>query len=158
MRILIIALAALLIAVAESRAQTDWDALRKLPEEANLEVYELGGRGHTTGKLLRLDDSQLTILRAGRPVVVPRAVIGRIQHRKSDPIWGGLILGVLWGLLATHSYAAEACLSDPQPACTLKAIAVTAPLGAFIDWRIQRRKTVYKSPTAIAITLFKTEF
>ena len=157
MRILLIGLLAILVAACRAHAQTDWEALRNLPKEANLDIRELGGHGHTEGRLLLVEDTQLTILREKRAVVVPRAVIGRIQHRKSDPIWGGFITGILFGTVA-HASAGEGCYRRSDSACLFQGVAVYGALGAFIDWRIQRHETVYIAPKRVAMTLFQMRF
>jgi hypothetical protein len=122
-----------------SYAQTDeWAAVRTLPNESPLRIYKVGSRdGQVEGKLLLVEDSQLTLLTGGRPIIVPKASISRIEQSRRDSVVEGAILGALYGILAHALWAAEGN--------TAAGIAVTAGLGAFVDWRIARTRTVYRA-------------
>jgi hypothetical protein len=125
---------------SRSYAQTnDWAAVRALLTESPLRIHRLGLRdSQVDGKLLLVEDSQLTLLTRGRPIVVPKAVIGRIEQRHRDSVVEGAILGALYGILAHALWAAEG--NAPV------GIGVTAGLGAFVDRRIARKRTVYRAP------------
>ena len=137
----------------------DWSTVRALPKESRLKIRELNGHGHAEGKLLLVDDVQLTILKGNRAVVIDRATIGHIQQVRSDRIWGGAIIGAVFSLIAGATYAGEACVGREEPQCTLRSTAAWAGMGAFIDWRIQGKRTVYRAPKASAnVTLMRLRF
>ena len=106
-----------------------------------------------------------TVLRSGRPVVIPRAMIGRVYRVRRDPPWEGSVIGVLVGLVMRAAYRGEGCLSDPEPACTLKGLAALGAMGAAIDYGIDDVRVVYKAPKTSApasgrptITLLRLAF
>ena len=140
-------------------AQNDgWAAVQALPSETRVRIQERDGRGgEVEGSLLMVEESLLTLLTRGRPIVIPKASIGRIEQLRRDSAWEGLIIGALWGVVARATYAAEACSRTPEPQCTLQIIGVRAGLGAFIDYQIRGSRTVYRSSRP-AMTLMKFSF
>ena len=150
-----------------SYAQTqDWSAVQALPRETRVVVRELGGRGgHVRGRLLLTTDSEITLLRGARPVVIPRAMIGRIDEIRRDPVWEGAVIGVLYALIMRASFAAEACVTRPEPECTLRAAALTGGVGALIDYGIDDDREIYRAARASrsqreksAVTLLRLSF
>jgi len=143
------ALACLLIPTISFAQHQDWTAVQALPRETRVIVRELGGHsGHVRGRLLLASDSEITVLRSGRPVVIPRAMIGRIDEVQRDPVWEGAVIGILYALIMRASFAAEGCVSKPEPECTLRAVAVTGGIGALIDYGIDDDRVIYRAPKA----------
>lgn len=154
---LLLGVGLLLTVVPAAQAQPDWDALRQLPKGSRLGIRELSGYGHADGRLALVDDDELTILKRGRAVVVPKALIGRIDHRKSDSPIEGALLGALVGVAAYFTYVGQGC-SEGDSSCFFGAVGVYAGLGAFIDWRIQNRQTIYRAPKLSTVTLMQLRF
>ena len=144
---------------ASTYAQTnDWAAVQLLPRDTNLVIKELGGRGaHIRGRLLLVTDSDITVLRGNRPIVIARSAIGRINEVRHDGVWQGAIIGVVYALVMRASYAAEACLGRAEPRCTLKTTAIAGGIGALIDYSIKDERVTYKAPKPSA-TLLRLTF
>jgi hypothetical protein len=140
-----IALALVLFATT-AQAQT-WDELQALPKEVTVRVHELGGKGwaFADGKLLLVKDNELTILRSGRPFVIPKASIARVEVRRRDSPLEGALLGALLGTVAYATYAGQGC-DNPGGSCAAGIIASQAGLGALIDWSHRAKRTVYRAP------------
>ena len=136
----------LLYSVTTVQAQ-GWGDLQSVPKEANLRVYEMGGKGwaFADGKLLLVKDKELTILRGGRPLVITRASIARVERRWRDPAWEGALIGTLVGSVMLRRGAGQGCTS-PGAGCTIGIVGSYAALGALIDWGRQSRRTVYRAP------------
>lgn len=83
-------------------------------------------------------------------------MIGRIDEVQRDPVWKGLIIGALYGVLA-RAYGGEACFAREDPGCTLKMSALSAGVGALIDYGIDDERIVYKAPKP-TITLLRMSF
>ena len=151
--------------ISPARAQ-DWSAVQALSREARVIVRELGGRGgHVRGRLLLTSDSDITVLRGSRPVVIPRAMIQRIDEIRRDPVWQGAVIGVLYALIMRASLAGEACLGKSEPECTLPAAAITGGIGALIDYGIDDDRVIYRAPKTSrpqggkqAVTLLRMTF
>ena len=134
-----------------SYAQTnDWTVVRALPRETRVIVRELDrhGRdvGYVRGRLLIANDSELTVLRSGRPLVIPRDMIGHLYQMRRDPVWEGFALGVVYWLVMRVTYAGESCLTRPEPQCTLEGIAIFGGLGAMVDLTNEEERLVYRAP------------
>jgi hypothetical protein len=149
-----------------SYAQTqDWSAVQALPRETRVVVRELGGRGgHVRGRLLLANDSEVTVLRGGRPVVIPKAMIGRIDEIRRDRVWEGAVIGVLYALIMRAVFAGGACLG-PEPECTLKGAAMAAGVGALIDYGMDDERVIYRAAKTSrsqrqkpAVTLLRLSF
>ena len=81
---------------APAHAQT-WSELQAVPKETSVRVFEMAGKGWTfaDGKLLLVKDEELAILRNRRPIVIPKAVIARVETRRRDLPVEGAVLGAL---------------------------------------------------------------
>ena len=161
MRMLLMCVAALamVIAPAYTYAQAhDWTAVRALPRDTNLIVKELGGRGgHVRGRLLLATNSEITVLKGGRPIIIQRSTIGRIDEVRSDSVWAGAIIGVAYALVMRATYAGEACLGRSEPSCTLKSATIAGGLGALIDYSIKDERVAYKAPKP-SVTFLRLAF
>lgn len=145
MRISIIAVGLLLLGTA-AQAQT-WGELQKVPKEATVRVYEAAGKhwSFADGKLLLVKDNELTILRSGRPLVIPKASIARVEKRHRDwPVEGALI-GALVGIGVMAAGAGQGCNSIGA-GCVGGFMLGYGLLGTFIDWQHVGRRTVYTAP------------
>jgi hypothetical protein len=144
----------------------DWSAVQALPRDTRVVVRELGRHGgYVRGRLLLTNDAEITVLRGRRAVVVPRAMIGRIDEIRRDPVWQGALIGVMYALIMRVSFAAEACLNKPEPQCTLKAAVLAGGVGALIDYGIDDDRVIYRAGSASrsprqkpAITLLRLSF
>lgn len=141
-----ISIIALLLSATAAQAQT-WEQLRAMRAETTVRVYEVGGKGwqFADGKLLLVKDDELTILRSGRPLVIPRASIARVERRQRDSPVEGALLGALIGLAAMGAGAGQGC-SSVGAECIGGFMGIYAGLGALIDWQHVGRRTVYKAP------------
>ena len=113
----------------------------------------------TKGKLLRLDDRALVILVDGTPREFELSRVSRVQKRGDSLRNGALIgsaigfgLGFLVGGLSDCYAASEYCGAGPRTAFVLTSTAVYGLLGAGIDALIQGRTTLYRGPSAIAVS------
>lgn len=110
-------------------------------------VYEAAEKGWSfaDGELLLVKDDELTILRGRRPIVIPKAVISKVESRRRDPVWDGMLIGAIVNtLMGTLLGGWQGCTNTSE--CALAGIGVGAGFGALIDWRIVSRRTVYKAP------------
>jgi hypothetical protein len=151
-----------LLAPSISHAQTqDWSAVQALPRETRVIVRELGGHGrhvgHIRGRLLLVKDSEITVLRSGQPLVIPRTEIGRIDKVRRDPVWEGMIIGVLYALIMRATFAAEATAGDREPRSTIASAAIAGGVGALIDFTNDEERVVYKAPKG-TITILRLSF
>ena len=137
-------------------AQQDWGAVQALPSDTPVRVHELGGRrGHVEGRLLSVESMQLTLIRRGKPVTIPKAQIGRIEQRRRDPLWEGMILGALYAVAMQAAYGDDSWTRKQVLAGFSTSIAV----GAFIDYQIQGSRTVYRAPDPnVTITMLRLSF
>jgi uncharacterized protein YcfJ len=145
MRILIIALAFVLSATA-AHGQT-WQKLQAEPKPVAVRVYEAAGKAwsYADGKLLLVKDDELTILRGRTPIVIPKAVISKVETRRRDPVWDGMVIGALVNtLMGTVLGGWQGCTNTSE--CAIGGIAVGAGFGALIDWRTVGARAVYKAP------------
>jgi hypothetical protein len=144
MRISIIALGLLLSATAQ--AQT-WDELQKVPKESTVRVYEAAGKGWSfaDGKLLLVKDTELTLLRSGRPLVIPKASIARVEKRHRDSPVEGALIGALVGIGVMAAGAGQGC-SSVGTACVGGFMLAYGLIGTVVDWQIVGRRTVYNAP------------
>jgi hypothetical protein len=130
----------------------DWASVQALPHSAEVIVRELGGRsGLVRGKFLLASETEMTVLKGGRPVVIPRIAIARVDQIRRDPVWDGALLLALISL-ATHAvavFAGERCEATPEPHCAMRSVAVSAGVGALIDWGIDDDRTIYRAPMAV---------
>ena len=141
MRTLFLVVASVLTGSA-AQAQT-WDVLQAVPKESTVRVHEAGGKGwaFVDGKLLLVKDSELAILRSGRPITIPKASIARVERRRRDLPIEGALLGALLGSAA----CGQGC-SRPGFTFTVSAMTAYAVIGGFIDWRMVRGRAVYRAP------------
>lgn len=124
-----------------------WGELEMVPKEATVRVFEVGGKGwaFVDGKLLLVRDNGITILRSGRPIVIPKASIARVERRRRDSPVEGALLGALVGAVAYATYAGQGC-NSPGLSCAAGIVGSQALLGGLIDWQIMSRRTVYRAP------------
>ena len=142
-----IALLLVLLGVsARADAQT-WAELASTDRDAPVRVYEVGRRGwaFVDGKFLVVKDDELTVLRADRSLVIPKAEIARVERRWNDRVWNGALIGTLVGAVMFQRGAGQGC-SGPGPGCTIGVVGSYAAIGALIDWSITGKKTVYRAP------------
>jgi hypothetical protein len=129
----------------------DWASVQALPSEVRVVVRELGGRGgHVSGKFLIAGETEMTVLKGGRPVVIPKIAIARVDQVRRDAVWDGAALLALISL-ATHAvavFAGESCEATPEPHCTIRSVAVGAGIGALIDFGIDDDRVIYRAPRA----------
>jgi len=118
-----------------------------MPREATVRVFEMGGKGwaYADGRLLLVKDNELTILRSGRPLVIPKAAIARVEKRYRDSPVEGAIIGALIGIAAMYAGGGQGCNSTGA-GCVGGAMLSYGLLGSFIDWQMVSRRTVYKAP------------
>lgn len=137
----------------------DWGAVQALAVDTPVRIGELGGRGgQLRGRIRAVEDAQLTVLVKGKPIVVPRSSIGRIEREERDSIWNGVIIGagVMLVLRAFGGLTGEGCLGRKEPHCTLAGVAMGAAFGALIDYENKKRTVIYVSgPT---VTLLRLSF
>jgi hypothetical protein len=134
------------LCVSLAQAQT-WSELQAVPQNSTVRVFELGGKGwaFADGRLLLVKDGELTIVRSGKPLVIPRATIARVDKRCRDSPVEGAIIGALVGIAAMSAGGGQGCNSSGA-ACTGGFMLTYALLGTFVDWQIVGQRTVYKAP------------
>lgn len=138
----------LVLALCASAAQAQtWSELQTVPRDATVRVFEMGGKGwaFADGRLLLVKDDELTILRSGRPLVIPKAVIARVEKRYRDSPVEGALIGALIGLVGMSVVGGQGC-SSTGASCVGGAMLSYGLLGTFIDWQLVGRRTVYKAP------------
>jgi hypothetical protein len=137
---------ALALYASAAQAQT-WGELQSVPRDSTVRVFEMGGKGwaFADGRLLLVKDHELTILRSGRPLVIPKAAIARVEKRHRDSPAEGAIIGALIGIAAMYAGGGQGCDST-GPACVGGFMLTYGLLGTFVDWQIVGRRTVYRAP------------
>ena len=89
-------------------AAQDWAAVQALPVDTPVRVEEQGGRGgQLRGRIATVGDAQLTLLVRGKPIVISRASIRRLDHERRDPLWNGIVLGAVFSLAMRVAFAEE---------------------------------------------------
>ena len=132
----------------------DWAALQALPSGATVRIRELGGRGgEVSGRIQIVEDAQVTLVTGGKPVIIPRAAIARIEQRQKDPVWEGMLFGAIYAALMTAAFKDDSWTT----AQTSGNVAASIALGAFIDYRIQGSRTIYVAPQA-TVTFLRLSF
>jgi hypothetical protein len=136
----------LALCASVAQAQT-WTELQTVPPDATVRVFEVGGKGwaFADGKLLLVKDNELTILRSGRPLVIPKAAIARVEKRHRDSPVEGALIGALLGIVGMAAIGGQGC-SSSGASCFGGAMLSYGLLGTFIDWQIVGRRTVYRAP------------
>ncbi len=139
---------ALILGATCAQAQT-WEELRAVPKETSVRIFEAGKKStFADGKLLLVKDDELTILRPGRrgqAFVIPKAQISRVETRRRDPPWEGMVIGALGNILLGWAAGGwQACTNTPE--CVAGGIAFGAGIGALIDWQKPTKRTVYRAP------------
>jgi hypothetical protein len=129
----------------------DWTAVQALPADTPVRVLAQGGR--VDGRISVVDDTQLRLIARGKPVVIPRAAVVRVEQERRDPLWNGLLIGALASLGLRLAFGGEACSRTPDPRCTVQGLLVGAGLGAFIDHQIRRHPVIYDAsqPTVMLL-------
>ena len=157
MRNLIAGLLLLCLSLSPLHAQ-DWTAVQALPADTPVRVEELSGRGHRLhGRLATVEDAQLTLLVRGRPIVIPRDSIGRLERERRDPLWNGIMLGAAFSLAMRVAFAGEACARTADPQCTIQGTLAGAAIGAFIDYQIKGHRVIYVAPPP-TVTFLRMSF
>ena len=81
--------------------------------------------------------------RSGKqPFIIQKAQITRVQERKKDGVWDGIAAGLLYGFIMHVAYGDDSWTAVQTAGHYLG----SAGLGAFIDWPIKGRRTVYRAP------------
>jgi hypothetical protein len=122
----------------------DWAAARAIPADTPVRVFTSGGR--LDGRLSLIDDRQIRIVSDGKLVEVTRPDVVRLEQKRRDPLWNGLLFGALTSLALRAAFGGEACSRTPEPRCTARGVAVGAALGTFVDLQITGYRLVYTAP------------
>jgi len=132
----------LVLSATAAQAQT-WEELQAVPANTEVRVEEQGGRGgHVKGILQSVEDVQLTIVRGTTALIVPKARIARVRAEKNDPVWQGVVFGLLYAVAMQVAYGDSSWTATQTTGHYLG----SAGLGAFIDWNIKSRHTLYRAP------------
>lgn len=136
----------LALCASVAQAQT-WGEFQAIPPDVAVRVFEMGGKGWSfvDGKLLLVKDDELTLLRSGRPLVIPKAAIARVEKRHRDSPLEGAVIGAVMGIVAMSAGGGQGC-NSVGPSCVGGFMLVYGLFGAGIDWQIVGRRTVYKAP------------
>jgi hypothetical protein len=157
MRNVIAALPLLCLPLSPLHAQ-DWTAVQTLPADTPVRVEEVSRPGHRLhGRLATVEDARLTLLVRGKPIVIARASIGRVERERRDPLWNGMMLGAALSLAMRVAFAGEACARTADPQCTIQGTLVGAALGAFIDYQIKGHRLIYVAPPP-TVTFLRMSF
>lgn len=137
-----IVISLMLCLVSSSLSAQDWAAVQALPADTPIRVKELARRGgEISGRLLTVENAQLTLLRRGTPVVIPKASIARIEQLRRDPVWEGMIIGGLYAAAMRIAFKDEVW----RPRDTIGNFVVSIGIGAFIDRQLQGRREIYRA-------------
>jgi hypothetical protein len=131
------------IATSNSWAQ-DWTAAQTMPADTPVRVLTSAGR--VEGRLSLVDDQQIKLVSDGKPVEVLRTDVVRLERKRRDPLWNGLLLGALTSLALRAAFGGEACSRTPEPRCTTQGVVVGAAVGTFVDFQITGYRVVYAAP------------
>ena len=136
----------------------DWEAVRTLPSDAHVRIQEQGADGNgLRGRIVEVQDAQLTLQIRDRSIIVPRISIGRVELERRDSLWNGLLIGAVISAVMRVAFADEACSRTKDPQCTLQGIAVGAGAGAFIDSRFRGHRVIYDAASA-PLTFLRVSF
>jgi len=134
----------LFIGTASDSYPQDWTAARTIPADTPVRISTSGGR--VEGRLSLVDDRQIRVLSHGKLVEVPRTDVVRLERKRRDSLWNGLLVGALTSLALRAAFGGEACSRTPEPRCTTQGVVVGAALGAFVDLQITGYHVVYAAP------------
>jgi hypothetical protein len=96
-----------------ARAQSDWEAVKKLAPDATLRIKGVSGPRQVRGRFQSVDDVQLTVIANGKPLVLSRPAIRQIdlatgrRHLKKSTLLVGLGIGAALGALLGWVAGAE---------------------------------------------------
>lgn len=122
----------------------DWTAALTTPADTRVRVFTSGGR--VEGRLSLIDDRQIRIVSDGKLVEVPRSDVVRLERKRRDPLWNGMIVGALTSLALRAALGGEACSRTPEPRCTTQGLMVGAALGTLVDFQITGYRAIYAAP------------
>jgi hypothetical protein len=145
--LMIITIALLLLLVSAAAEAQTWSELQTVEKEAQVRVFEIGSRGwaHADGRLRLVKDDELTILKGGKPIVIPKASIERVEWRRNDPFWQGALIGTALGIVQLRRGAGQGC-NSPGVGCSVGIIGTWTIIGTLVDWAVKEKKTVYRAP------------
>jgi hypothetical protein len=125
-------------------AQTnDWASVQALQRERHVVVQYIGGR-KIDGKLLTVDDAQLTLVSQNKPVVIARADVRRVQRKYRDPVTEGVMIGLALTGVSQALYGQDAGWQEKGKVAL--AYAKGAALTGLVDWLHPGHKTIYEVP------------
>ena len=129
----------------------DWTATRTIPAGTPVRVSTSGGR--VEGRLSLIDDRQIRIVSAGKLVEIPRTDVVRLERKRRDPLWNGMLIGALTSLALRAAFGGEACSRTPEPRCTTQGVVAGAAFGALVDLQITGYRVIYAAPQPTIPTL-----
>lgn len=137
---------ALALCASVAKAQT-WDEFQAMPRDMTVRVFEMGGKSWSfvDGRLLLVKDNELTLLRSGRPLVIPKAAIARVERRHRDSPVEGAVIGALIGIIAMSAGGGQGC-NSAGASCVGGFVLGYGLFGTLMDWQIVGRRTVYTAP------------
>ncbi len=148
-------------AVAQGIAK-NLDELRLLVRAGETVSVTDVSRNETSGKILSLSASAITLEVDGRPREFKEAEVSRITQRRGDPLGNG----ALWGLAAGAGLIGLSMLptleeGDGGIAVLVIAVfgGIGAAIGVGIDSRITRRQVIFEPPagaTAVSVVPLMT--
>jgi hypothetical protein len=118
-----------------------------VPKPATVRVYEAAGQGWSFAdrKLLLVKDNELTILRSGMPIVIPKASIARVERRHRNSPVKGVLVGALIGIGVCAAGGGQGC-DSAGAGCAGGFMLAYGLIGTFVDWQIVGKRTVYNAP------------
>jgi hypothetical protein len=130
----------LLLSATAAQAQT-WHELQAVTVGTELFIQDQQER-HAEGLLQSIEDAQLTITRAAHVYPIERDRIARVQVRKRDPLWNGMLIGLVYAV-ASHVAFGGGAWSGRE---TVWNYAGSVGVWALLDLSHTAKRTVYRAP------------
>jgi hypothetical protein len=138
-----IAVFVFVLATSAAASAQRWADVQRLPANTPVRIEELGGkRGHAEGLLHSVEEVRLTILKGRNLLIIPKSRIAKVMEKRGrDPVWEGMAWGALYAAVS-HGFAGE----PAKKRNTLRMYVAVIAFGAVIDWGIEGKRTVYRTP------------
>jgi hypothetical protein len=150
---LAIAVAVPAVAAAQPPARTFDELAKRLGRADEVWITDAGGK-ESKSTVVTIGSSTLTVNTKHGPLDLQAADIVRVRQKQPDPIWNGILIGVVSGAAYplwyfSKGYETGESLKENVEG-VLMAGAIGGCIGAWIDSRVRGRRIIYERPARSA--------